>query len=94
MKVKIKGWIVRYQPSYCDKPVWTFWTTKPNNDSDTVVLREQEFEVEVPDGEMVAERVAGVRAEIKEVYTRAEGEVKRLKEVEGKLLALTNEVEA
>lgn len=94
MKVQIKVWVVRYQPSYMDKPTWTLYTHKCRDDEDTIVLREQLIEVEVPDDDMTAERVAAVRGEIQRVYAEAEGSVKRLKEIEGNLLALTNEVPA
>ena len=94
MKVQIPGWIVRHQPSYMNEPSWVFdqWGKPPKHDDDNVPVCEHTIEVEVPDHDFIAERVAGVRQEIQNTYARAETAVQALREVESKLLALTNEV--
>lgn len=96
MKVTISGWIVRCDYSWNTQPTWEFTQCreKPRDDDDRVAVCQHSFEVEVPDGPMIAERVAGVRAEIARTYASAEVSVQRLREVESKLLALTNEVPA
>ena len=96
MKVAISGWIVRADYSWSTEPTWEFsqCREKPRDDDDRVAVCQHSFEVEVPDGPMIAERVAGVRAEIQRTYANAEASVQRLREQESKLLALTNEVPA
>jgi len=96
MKVKISGWIVRHQPPYLNEPSWIFdqYGKPPKHDDDNVPVCEHTIEVEVPDHDFVPERVAGVRMEIQRTYARAETQVQELREVESKLLALTNEVQS
>ena len=96
MKVKIEGWIVRYQPSYCNEPCWLFdmYGKPPRQDDDQVPVMEHTIEVDIPDPDMTAERVAGVREEIKRTYASAEEKIQELRQVESKLLALTNEVQS
>jgi hypothetical protein len=93
MKVKIEGWIVRYQPLWKSEP-W-YWFTggeKPRGGEDSIPLFPHTFEVEVPDGEMIAERVAGIREAKQEVHLEAAKRIVALDEFEQKLLCLTNEV--
>lgn len=94
MKVQIKGWIVRHQPSYAKEPTWIFdqWGKPPKTDDDQVPVRQYTLEVEVPDGDFISERVTGIREEIKRTYARAEETVRGLREQEATLLCITNEV--
>ena len=96
MKVTISGWIVRCDYSWNTEPTWEFTQCreKPRDDDDRVAVCQHSFEVEVPEGPMIAERVAGVRAEIQRTYANAEATVQRLRDREANLLALTNEVPA
>lgn len=96
MKVKISGWVVRYQASYMNEPCWVFNVTsiRPTDDDDSISVCEHTIEIEVPDEvALIPQRVAGLRAEAHRLRLRAEEGVALLKEREEKLLALTNEVQ-
>lgn len=45
----IKGYITYHKYDWSDKPVINFCPWKPAEDNQTVVLREHQFDVEVPD---------------------------------------------
>lgn len=95
MKVKIKGWVVRYQASYMNEPCWLFnvTSTRPKDDDDSISVCEHTLEIEVLDEvDLIPQRVAGLRAEAQRLRVRAEEGVALIREREEKLLALTNEV--
>jgi hypothetical protein len=90
MKVTIRGWIVRWQSSWADKPSWSFYegATRPTDSEDRIVVCEHSFEIEVPDGDMIAERVAGIREAKRQTYVNCEERVAELIVAEENLLAL------
>lgn len=92
MKVSIKGWIYRYQPSWLREPSFNFTSlhaeAKPADSEEAVYIFPHTIQVEVPDGDMIAERVAGIRAAKTKVYTAAHERVAELDEAEKNLLCL------
>ncbi len=90
MKVVIKGWIHRHQGAYDPEPSWGFFGWKSSNES-TIPLREIEFEVEVPDGDMVAEQVLAIDNAILAERNRLNETIQGLLDRKAKLLCLTND---
>lgn len=90
MKVVIKGWIHRYQNAYDSKPSWIFFGWKASNEN-TIPIREHEFEVEVPEGDMVAEQVQALDDAIAAERNRINETIQSLLDRKAKLLCLTND---
>ena len=91
MKIKIEGYIARYQPSWKSEPGWWF-TTSGESSVDTVIVCPHTIECEVPEGDMIPERVAAIREQKKRVRVLAAEKIIELDEAEQKLLCLPNEV--
>ena len=87
MKVEIKGWIKRYQPTWRKEP--TYWFSQDEGEtSDTIRVCEHTIETEVPEGEMIPERVAAIREEKRVARVRLAEKLAELDEAEQKLLCL------
>jgi len=87
MRVEIKGWITRYQPEWKTEPSWYF-SMMNENTKDSVVVCPHTIEVEVPEGEMIPERVAAIREEKRVARVRLAEKLAELDEAEQKLLCL------
>lgn len=90
MKVLIKGWIHRHQGAYDPEPSWMFLGWKSSSEN-AIPIREHEFEVEVPDGDMVAEQVQAIDAAILVERNRLNESIQGLLDRKAKLLCLTND---
>ena len=93
MKVEIKGWIKRYQPTWLKEPSYWF-STDGEATADTIPVCEHTVVAEVPEGEMIPERVAAIREEKRLMRVRVAEKLAELDEAEQKLLCLTNEVQS
>lgn len=95
MKIVIEGLIVRQQYSWSDYPTYSFYPGSSDwkDDEDRIKICDHTIEVEVPDDDMISQRVAGVHEAIRQAYVACEETVMELRNREAKLLALTNEVE-
>ena len=91
-KVPVTCFVYRHQTEWMNKPSYLALGWKAKNDNSYVFLEERTFEIEVSDPDMIADRVAGLRAEMTRVSLEAEEKLTVLCDHESKLLCLINEV--
>ena len=90
MKIKIKSYLHRFQDPTDVQPLWMLYPWK-NETADCIFIREETITVEVPDGDMLRERLAVIDDVISKTRAEAEIAIQKLFDKRGKLLALTNE---
>ena len=93
MKIKIEGFITRYQPEWREEPIYWF-SSSAETGADTICACPWTIEAEVPDGDMIPERVAAIREAKRQAHIKAAETIAKLDEKEQKLLSLTNGVES
>lgn len=96
--ITIKGFLIGYHFSHQSDPNeihWSYSTSYGHKlDRETVAVIPHSFDVEVPDINVVAAQVAGLEAEKQQALEAYQRTVADINERLGKLLAITNEVEA
>ena len=93
MKIKIEGFITRYQPEWREEPMYWF-SSSGETGADTIRVCHWTIEAEVPDGDMIPERVAAIREAKRQAHIKVAETIAELDEKEQKLLSLTNGVES